>query len=76
VDLVVATRVDEQGRAGVEGLLGVRARGGHRAVPAEHPKPRHRQHEVVCELVEAALDAEVRTERQREHMRVGREVAA
>ena len=39
-------------------------------------RPGHGEHEVVRELVEAPLDAEVGAEREREDVRVGREVAA
>ena len=40
------------------------------------PRPGHREHEVVGELVEGPLDAEVGAEGEREDARVGREVAA
>ena len=40
------------------------------------PSAGHREHEVVGELVEGALDAEVGVEGEREDDRVGRQVAA
>ena len=67
VDLVVAARVDEQRGALVERALGVARRGGDRAVLAQPAEPGHREHEVVGELVEAPLDAEVGAEGEREH---------
>ncbi len=76
VHLVVAARVDEQRGAGVERLVGVLGRGGDRAVLAQEAEARHGEHEVVGELVEAPLDAEVGVEGEREHAGVGREVAA
>src|SRR5579859_7887081 len=39
-------------------------------VPAQKPQPRHCQNEIVSQLVEATLSAEVRTERERQHDRV------
>ena len=76
VHLVVAAGVDQQRGAGVERLVGVLRRGRHRAVLAQEAQAGHRQHQVVGELVEAPLDAEVGVEGQREHAGVGRQVAA
>ncbi len=76
VDLVVAARVDEQRRARAERLVGVLRVGSDGAVLAQEAEAGHRQHQVVRELVEAALDPEVGGEREREHAGVGREVAA
>ena len=76
MDLVVAARIDEQRRPGVERLAGVLRRGGDRPELPQLAEPRHRQDEVVRELEERTLDAEVGVEREREHDRVRRHVAA
>jgi hypothetical protein len=73
---VVATGVDEHRSARAQRLLGVGRRGGHGAELAQEAQPGHRQHEVVGELVEAPLDAEVRAEGEGEDRGVGRQVAA
>jgi len=51
VDLVVAARVDEQRRAGVQRLLCVLPGRGPSAELPQAPEARRRQHEVVGELV-------------------------
>ena len=65
--LVVAARVDQQRRAGARApasaFVGV---GRHRAVLAQEAEPGHGQHQVVGQLVEAALDPEVGAEGERE----------
>ena len=73
---VVAARVHQQRRTGVERQLGVFVVGGDGAELAQRSQSWHRHDEVVRELVERPLDAEVRAEREREHEGVGREIAA
>ena len=77
VGLVVAARIDEQRGAARERAPHVLRRGRHRPVRREHgPDARHLEHEVVRELEERALGAEVVVERLREDERVGDERAA
>ena len=76
MDLVVAARVDEQRGARRERLARVVRRRGDRAALPQPAQPGHRQHEVVGQLVEGALDPEVRAEREREDDRVGSHVPA
>src|SRR4051794_21433289 len=76
VDLVVAAGVHEHGGAGAQRLAGVLVRGGDGAVLAQERQPGHREHEVVGELVEGALDPEVGAEREREDAGVRGQVAA
>jgi hypothetical protein len=76
MDLVVAARVDEHGGPRAQRLLGVGRRGGHRAELAQEAQARHGEHEVVGELVEAPLDAEVGAEGGGEDRGVRGEVAA
>ena len=77
VGLVVAARIDEQRGAARERVAHVFWRGGHRPVRREHgPDAGHLEHEVVRELEELAVRAEVVRERLREDERVGDQGAA
>ena len=63
-------------RARGKRALGVLRRGGHRPVLAQEAQAGHREDQVVGELVEGALDAEVGAEGEREDGRVRGQVAA
>ena len=76
VDLAVAAGVDEHRGAAAQRRARVLRRGGDGPVLAQEAEARHRQHQVVGQLVKRALDAEVGVERQREDGGVGRDVAA
>ncbi len=75
VDLVVAAGIHEQRGARVKRLAGILRRRRDGPEFPQRAEPWHRQHEVVRQLVEGALDPEIRVEREREDDRVGRHVA-
>ena len=75
MNLVVTAGIDEQRRPRLERFAGVAGRRRDGPELAQGAERRHRENQIVCELVERALDAEVGIEREREDDRVGRHVA-
>ena len=72
VGLVVAARVDEERRIAAKRRRHVRGRGGNGAVAFEQrAQSGHLEHEIVGELMETTVSAEVVVEVLAEHERVG-----
>ena len=75
-DLVVPAGIDQQRCAGFQCHTGIFVVGGDGAELAQPAQRRRRDDEVMGQLVERPLDAEVGAEREGEYERVGRHVAA